>query len=155
MTKKVLVAIDGTGLSELVPETLSVQLHPQETEILVLQVIEPLVYSVPPEMAAGYHPEMTARRKELEIHANEMLSLAEEVFRNAGFKVSSRMVESEIKEGILTVASEWGANLIVVTSHARTGIAKFLHRSVAEGIVHRAPCSVLVVKESEKKAVAA
>ena len=60
----------------------------------------------------------------------------------------------EIKEGILTVASEWGADLIVVTSHARKGVSKFLHRSVAQGIVHRAPCSVLVPKESAKKAAA-
>jgi len=66
--------------------------------------------------------------------------------------VDSRLVESEIKEGILAVAGEWGANLIVVTSHVRHGMDKFLHRSVAENIVHRASCAVLVLKEMEKQA---
>jgi nucleotide-binding universal stress UspA family protein len=42
--------------------------------------------------------------------------------------------------------------VIVVTSHARQGVAKFFHRSVAEGVVHGATCSVLVIKEPEKKA---
>ena len=74
--------------------------------------------------------------------------------RKAGFKVDSRAVESEIIAGILNVASGWGANMIVVTSHPRKGVAKFLPRSVAQGIVHRAPCSVLVLKESAEKAAA-
>jgi nucleotide-binding universal stress UspA family protein len=64
------------------------------------------------------------------------------------------LVEGEIKEGILAVAAELPADLIVVTSHPRHGVEKFLHRSVAEGIVHRAPCSVLVLKEQEVTAAA-
>ena len=105
-------------------------------------------------MSPGYQPEMAARRKERQELAQNSVNLAVETLHKAGFKVTSRVVESEIKEGILDVASEWGANLIVVTSHARKGVAKFLHRSVAEGIVHRAPCSVLVVKELFKQSAA-
>ena len=151
---KVLVAIDSTGLSELVPGALSLQMRPEQTQVLVLQVVEPLVYSVPPEMAPGYTPEMAERRKELQARAKESLGFAVEFFRQAGFEAESRLVESEIKQGILETASSWGAELIVVTSHARKGVAKFFHRSVAEGIVHRAPCSVLVLKEAEKAAAA-
>lgn len=154
MANKVLVAIDSTGLSELVVDSLSAQMRPLETEVMVLQVVEPILYSVPPEMSAGYQPETVARRKQLHDRAQDSLNLAVESLRNAGFKVESRLVESEIKEGIVTTASQWGADLIVVTSHARKGVAKYLHRSVAEGIVHRATCSVLVLKEMDKKAAA-
>lgn len=154
MKNKVLVAIDSTGLSELVVDVLAAQMRPEETEVLVLEVAEPLVYSVPPEMSPGYTPELVERRKEGQEQAKETLGYAVEVFRNSGFQADSRLVESEIKEGILNVAAEWGANLIVVTSHARSGVAKFLHRSIAEAIVHRAPCSVLVVKEPAAEAAA-
>lgn len=147
MTNKVLVAIDDTGLSNLVVEAVSGQMRPDLTEILVLEIVEPLVYSVPPEMSPGWTPEQVARRKEARDHAKDTLAEAVEAFRKAGFKAEPRVVESEIKEGILGVASEWGASLIVVTAHARKGIAKFLHSSVSEGIVHKAPCSVLVLKE--------
>jgi nucleotide-binding universal stress UspA family protein len=152
MTNKVLVAIDGSGISDLAVDTLTARLRPQEAEILVLQVMEPMIYSVPPEMSPGYTPELVARKKEDQERAMNALTYAAEVLRKAGFKVESRLVESEIKEGILAGAGEWGANLIVVTSHARHGMDKFLHRSVAEGIVHRAPCAVLVLKEMEKQA---
>ncbi|HSM87630.1 MAG TPA: universal stress protein [Candidatus Limnocylindrales bacterium] len=154
MKNKVLVAIDSTGLSELVVDVLAAQLRPEETEVLVLEVAEPLVYSVPPEMSPGYTPELVERRKKGQEQAKETLGYAVEVFRNSGFQADSRLVESEIKEGILNVAAEWGATLIVVTSHARSGVAKFLHRSIAEAIVHRAPCSVLVLKEPAAEAAA-
>ncbi len=154
MKNKVLVAIDRTGLSELVPRALSAQLRPEETEVLVLQVVEPIMYTAPPEMSPGYQPEAAARRKQRQDLAKQNLDLAVEICRNAGFKVDSRIVEGEIKDGIAQTASEWGADLIVVTSHARKGVEKFFHRSIAEGVVHRAPCSVLVLKEAATEAAA-
>lgn len=154
MNNKVLVAIDGTGLSRLVIDSLSARVGPDETEVLVLQVLEPLIISVPPQTASGYAPEMGARNRERVGSAKKTLADAAGILRKAGFRVKTRVVESEITEGILATAAEWGANLIVVTSHARKGVAKFLHRSVAQGIVHRASCSVLVVKEPAAKAAA-
>ncbi len=154
MNNKVLVAIDSTGLPPMVVDTLSKQMHPEQTKVLVLEIVEPLVFSVPPQMAPGYAPELAVRQKERLDRAKKVLDQAVEVLSKAGFSVDSRVAESEIKEGVLTVASEWGANLIVVTSHARKGAAKFLHPSVAQSIVRSAPCSVLVLKESVKKAAA-
>ena len=154
MKNRVLVAIDDTGLSDLVVESLSPQMRPDQTDVLVLQVVEPFLYTAPPQMAPGYQPEMSARMKDRKELAKRSVDSAVDVLRKAGFQVTSQVVESEIKEGILNAASEWGADLIVVTSHARKGVAKFLHRSVAEGIVHGAPCSVLVVKELSRKAAA-
>ena len=154
MTNKVLVAIDDTGLSDLVVESLSTKMKPDQTDVLVLQVVEPFLYTAPPQMAPGYQPEMAARMKDRKDLAQRSVDSAVETLRKAGFHVVSQVVESEIKQGILNTASEWGADLIVVTSHARKGVEKFFHRSVAEGIVHRALCSVLVVKELSRKAAA-
>jgi nucleotide-binding universal stress UspA family protein len=154
MKNKVLVAIDESGLCQLTTDSLSAQTRPDETEVLVLQIVEPLVFSTPPEMAPGYAPEAAIRQKESIDRAARTLAEATQTLRKAGFTVNSRVVESEVKEGILNAAGEWGADLIVVTSHFRKGVAKFLHRSVAQGIVQRAPCSVLVVKEAAREAAA-
>lgn len=154
MTKKILVAIDETGLPGVTVRAISAQTHPKEAEVLVLQVVEPIIRSVPPEMARGYQPEMSARQDERAERAKGNLDAAVQALSKAGFKVASRWLESEIQDGILGVAAEWGADLIVMTSHPRKGISKFFHRSIAEGVVHRAPCSVLVVKEMTRKAAA-
>jgi nucleotide-binding universal stress UspA family protein len=155
MAYRVLVAIDSGGLSELVLTSLSKQVVPDQAEVLVLEVVEPLLYTAPPEMSPGYQPEMAARRKERRDQAKRIVDSVVEVFRKAGFKAEARVTESEIKDGALQAAADWGADLIVVTSHARKGVEKFFHRSVAQAIVHEAPCSVLVLKELARKVVAA
>jgi nucleotide-binding universal stress UspA family protein len=49
-------------------------------------------------------------------------------------------------ETIAKVASEWGADLIVIGSHGRTGVRRVLLGSVAEGVVRSAPCPVLIAR---------
>lgn len=154
MPYKVLVAIDSTGLSELVMDVLTAQMHPAQCEVQVVQVVNPAIYAVPTEMIPVYLPEDAARRKELREEAKRTLTLAEERIRKAGFSVTSQVVETDPEEGILEAAANWRANIIIVTSHARKRMERFFHHSVAQSIVHRAPCSVLVLKEEEKKAAA-
>lgn len=62
-------------------------------------------------------------------------------------------VEARIKNGvpfaeILAAAEEDAADMIVMGSQGRTGISHFLVGSVAERVMRRARCSVLVVKPS-------
>ena len=84
MTNKVLVAIDDTGLSELVVESLSTKMQPDQTEVLVLQVVEPFIYTAPPQMAPGYQPEMEARMKDRKELAKRSVDSAVDVLRKAG-----------------------------------------------------------------------
>ena len=46
---------------------------------------------------------------------------------------------------IVAVADDCGADLIVIGSHGRTGLAHMLLGSVAETVVRKAPCPVLTV----------
>jgi nucleotide-binding universal stress UspA family protein len=60
-------------------------------------------------------------------------------------------VEHQLEEGdpvteILRVAQERECELIVMGTHGRTGLAHLLMGSVAERVVRRSGCSVLVVK---------
>ena len=52
-------------------------------------------------------------------------------------------------EIILQEADSWGADLIVMGTHGRTGLAHFMNGSVAEMVVRRAHGPVLI--EHEKK----
>jgi nucleotide-binding universal stress UspA family protein len=47
---------------------------------------------------------------------------------------------------IVDGAKSWPADLIVLGSHGRRGVEKLLLGSVAEGVLHHAPCPVLVVR---------
>jgi len=50
------------------------------------------------------------------------------------------------KEVILEEAKDWNADLIVVGSHGRRGLKRFLLGSVAEAVAMNAHCSVVVVR---------
>jgi nucleotide-binding universal stress UspA family protein len=47
---------------------------------------------------------------------------------------------------IVGTAKEWSADLIVIASHGRAGVARALLGSVAEGVMRNAPCPVLVIR---------
>ncbi len=54
---------------------------------------------------------------------------------------------------IVRYAREVEADLIVMGSHGRTGIEHLLIGSVAERVVRKAPCSVLVVRDAKRSFV--
>jgi nucleotide-binding universal stress UspA family protein len=67
------------------------------------------------------------------------------------------LVERWLEEGdpvreILGVAKEAGADLIVMGTHGRRGLGRFLLGSVAEEVLRRAPCPVLTVKKQRPEA---
>lgn len=53
---------------------------------------------------------------------------------------------------IAQLAADLEADLIVVGTHGRRGMTRFLLGSVAEGVVRLAPCEVLVVRPRETEA---
>ena len=72
-------------------------------------------------------------------------------------RAAGRSAEPEAREGkaaseILAAADAWGADLVVLGTHGRTGLARLLIGSVARNVLHHAACSVLVVREPVPRA---
>lgn len=143
---KILLATDGSTFSETAARSVAAQFKPQDTEVMVVEVVEPFVYSAPPEMAAGWAPESAERRAELVKLAETSIAKAVEILTTAGFKTQTRVVDDEIRSGILGEADEWKPDLIVLGSHGKKGVAKFLLGSVAESVARHAKCSVMIVR---------
>lgn len=151
---KILLTTDGSTYSENAAQALTEMIRPESTEVLVLEVVEPLVFTPPPQMAPGYQPEQAVRLKEQFKEAEATTAQTAAKLRNAGFKAESRVIESDIRSGILNVAAEWRPDLIVMGSHGRRGVEKFLLGSVAESVARHAKSSVLIVRGMAKAAAA-
>jgi nucleotide-binding universal stress UspA family protein len=52
---------------------------------------------------------------------------------------------------IVAFAVDQKADLIVMASHGRTGISRFVMGSVAEAVMRKAPCPVMVVKQPQTR----
>ena len=55
--------------------------------------------------------------------------------------------ETDTARAICSYAKQHGADLIVIGAHERSGVAYALLRSVAEKVLHHAPCAVFVVPD--------
>lgn len=56
-------------------------------------------------------------------------------------------------ERLIEYANNHAIDLIVMGTHGRTGVSRFLMGSVAEAVVRRAPCPVLTLKQPDKERV--
>jgi len=69
---------------------------------------------------------------------------------NAGLQPESGLLgkfeTEEVADVILQEAKEWGADLIVMATHGRRGMAHMILGSVTEGVIRASPVPVLVVR---------
>jgi nucleotide-binding universal stress UspA family protein len=96
------------------------------------------------ESASALATELDTLAAALKSDERRELDARLERIRAAGIEVEAAVQPGPPDEAITALASTVGANLIVVGTHGRTGIGRFLLGSVAELIVRRASCDVLV-----------
>jgi nucleotide-binding universal stress UspA family protein len=70
-------------------------------------------------------------------------------------RVNCLLVEGNAATAILKAAKDNHCDLIVMGSHGRTGLERFVLGSVAEQVVRKAPCAVLIVGAKASPGVAA
>ncbi len=139
---KVLVGIDDPQSSQATLQTVIGQFNPTSTEVRLLHVVAPLILSAQPEVAGGYAPELQDQFRE----GRDSVERAANILGNAGFKVDTSVKQGDIRETIIDSAAECGADLILLGSHGRSGLRRFLLGSVAESVARHASCSVEIVR---------
>jgi nucleotide-binding universal stress UspA family protein len=135
---KILLATDGSKFSQAATQTLISQCRPQGTQVKVLNVVD-LPLMIPTLYAADF------RRESLK-DGEELVRKAEEPLTKAGYKVETAVEEGDPKVKIVEDAVRWHADLILVGSHGRKGVERFLMGSVSDAVARHAPCSVEVVR---------
>lgn len=143
---KILLAVDDSRFSQAAIQSVLQTARPQETEVRVLHVLEPIL---PPPEAQTWSPHriyaemMEQRRKDAAV----LVKRGVESLKAAGFTLCSYALEDGIPKVIIVdEAKRWGADLIVLGSHGRTGLDRFLLGSVSEAVARHAACSVEIVR---------
>jgi nucleotide-binding universal stress UspA family protein len=143
--KKILLAIDDSKFSEAATEFLIRQAWPSETQVRILSMVEAPPLLVAREMG-GYDAAMEAVWDDRTNKAQALVAKTEETLRAKGLNVTTAVKPGEVKSGVLDAAEEWKADLIVLGSHGRTGLDRFLMGSVADAVARHARCSVQIVR---------
>lgn len=106
-----------------------------------------------PGLGLAYVPpavDVAAASEELRKYVEKVLAEAQSRFPDDGRALVDRLTThirlSDPRDAVVQLASDLEADLIVVGTHGRRGVSRFILGSVAEGIVRLASCPVLVVR---------
>lgn len=140
---KILVAVDGSGFSRMAVKQAAQIAKAQGAQILLLTVSS--VVNMGSYGAVAYMPDSTWEVPSKD-QALEILEEAAAFLREQGFNPRTIHRLGGISDTILEIADREGVDLIVVGSHGRTGLTRFLLGSVSSQVASHASCSVLVAK---------
>jgi len=148
---KILLAIDDSKFAEAATHAVLSQVRQDHTQVLVLHVMDWSNFMPTPFPVVGVQPLFSEGQLESIIksetqRAQDLVKTAAERLRSAGFDASISVREGAPKMVILDCATEWGADLIVVGSHGRKGLTRFVLGSVSEAVARHAHCSVEIVR---------
>lgn len=142
---RVLLAIDNSPHSQAAVEAVVHRVWPEGSSVKVLHVIEP-VYQIAAEMWIGAIPNVDdIRNAELQA-AKALLDAAAEKLKGYQMEVTTEIAEGDARSTIVDEADKWGADLIVIGSHGRSGLSRILLGSVSSAVASHAHCSVEIVR---------
>jgi nucleotide-binding universal stress UspA family protein len=146
---RVVVAVDGSDIAAEAVATV------RRWPFLATTTIRTL--SIAPEPVMWWPDELTTTGREHPAHVRDaaadallehdtIAADAAAALRATGFDAQSEVESGSPAPTIVAFANEWKADLVIMGSHGRTGVARLLLGSVARNVLHHASCSVLVVR---------
>ncbi len=138
MIKKILMAYDGSrdGKMALLQCSEIASFTKAETHLLAVAGMPSSMF-----LTEGFLPEELLEEEKK--RAQEVLDEGVAQLKDRGYAVSGHLAVGAPVEEICRLASEIGADLIVV-GHERKGIARWWRGSVGKSLIDHAPCSVFI-----------
>jgi len=142
--KKILVPTDFSSAADQALDYAVELARPSKAQLIALFVVEP-VYAMPGDLYGASATYATLLEEQIAIGRRQLAGLAERLRRR---QVPVRaLLETGIPwETIVETARSSRADMIVMATHGRTGLAHFFLGSVTEKVVRSAACPVLTMR---------
>ena len=150
---RILLPTDFSESSEWAIEYASSLAASLGARVHLVHVIEDQFH--PPGPYDFYVPESPERReRDYQAARTRLLAISE---RLAAAKIANtaEVRSGTAVDGIVSAAVDYGADLIVMSTHGRTGVQHLLMGSVAEQVIRRARCPVFAVRHPATHGTAA
>ena len=144
MTTHVLVPVDGSPAARRALEYATEQFS--DATLTLLYVMDPMIEFSRQQSYPGYRMD-DEFKNEREKGEHILESLLETV--PDGVSVETELEAGRPAETIVRYADDHGVDQIVIGSHGKRGVARFLLGSVAETVVRRSVVPVTVIRPTE------
>lgn len=143
--KHLLVPVDESPMSYAAAEQALSLAKDLNCPVTIMSVI-----AVDPFVGVDFYkvaPAITDYFMQAEQNAQNRLAEIQKSFSREGISVDTKIIRGvAASEGIVQIANEIGADLIIMGSHGRTGVKKMMLGSVAQNVLTQSPVPVLIVK---------
>lgn len=131
--------------------TLGIELARHGSTLVIVNVVDEAgVIAETASTISAYDP--TPLLEALDSEGRALLAEAEKQCREAGATVTTEIVHDTTIAGILGCADKHGSNLIVMGTHARSGVARTFLGSTTEGVLRASHLPVLTVRAHDAPA---
>lgn len=140
--RHIVVPLDGSTLAEQILPRVMALATIEDAEITLLNVLIPRSHS----QKDIVDPSLPWWDKDISVARQYLFGIAAKLRRN-GIPVTTDIVIGEnVPNTIGDFASRERADLIAIATHGRGGLARLIHGSVADAVMHSARMSMLVLK---------
>ena len=155
MFSNILIAVDGSEPSNKALEygmTLAEKFNGRITLIHVYSSVIPMTASMdtlttPPTMSPHSSPAIAAQiAEETKQRGQHILDEAEQTVKKRGFTVEKVLREGDAVREIVTMVQDKKFDLVVVGHRGWGRLREIVLGGVSEGVSHKSPCPVLIVK---------
>lgn len=142
MYKKILVPLDGSELARKGLDEAEKLANCFGAEIVLFEVVPFMPIYGSPELVTP----LIVDEKQKEAAEKYLINLSEEL-KKKGFKATAVVrTGQQVAVEIIDFAKESGANLIVMCTHGRSGISRWVLGSVAFKVLTRAETPILLIR---------
>ena len=134
---RILLATDGSDVSLAAAQAVANTDWPQDSEVKIVSVINPIIYSL--EEIGLLSDKRTER-------AHRAIGQAMSQLKRTSLKISGEVIAGTVVRQITERARSWNADLIVLGTHRRRGLKRLLLGSTSTSVANRAQSSVRVIK---------
>jgi nucleotide-binding universal stress UspA family protein len=138
MFGRILIPLDGSPRAEVILDQVARIVKREDSEIMLVRAVR-----APLSFNRGEEASTYDRERE---QAQQYLHDVARRFSGRGAKIHGRVVEGLPAEAILEAAAREGATLIALTTHGRTGIARWMMGSITEKIARSSALPLLIVR---------
>jgi nucleotide-binding universal stress UspA family protein len=143
--RQILLPTDFSGCANYALPYATAIARATKAKIICVHIVEPVVPTVGYTGLAEPLP-IADVSEQLEHSAERELPKLAAAEGTEGVEIEEVIAHGDPAAEIVRVAEERGVDLIVISSHGRTGLGRIIFGSTAEAVVRHAGCPVLVVK---------
>jgi nucleotide-binding universal stress UspA family protein len=145
MYKKILVPLDGSDLAECALQHVkAIAIGCNVPEVVLLRVVEPTYIGADALSASSVVFSNLLEQIQQEAD-NYIKAITQEFSNDSGINAQSMLLFGSAADEIMKYALKSGVDLIVMTTHGRSGITRWLFGSVADRVSHHSTVPVLLI----------